>query len=172
MLGHHDPDGPCKALTLGADDAMAAPVHLPELTARLAARLRRAPTDGHQREAVWRQELMFDILEELSAALRSDSIVETLVRRVGLALEAVALLLPTGITLGALRTRGGSPGEARLPEISGWISIATRRSAKRSAPGSTVFIPDLEAHPLFEEIRTLWQELGVTRTCEASPSFR
>ncbi|HMV31137.1 MAG TPA: hypothetical protein PKA50_03370, partial [Gemmatimonadales bacterium] len=87
VLGEHDPDGAAKALLMGADDAMMAPVHLQELTARVGARLRRNGTPVPEREVVWRQELMFDILEELSSALRSDTIVETLVRRVGLALE-------------------------------------------------------------------------------------
>jgi two-component system, cell cycle response regulator len=35
-----DPDAPAAALALGADDALAAPVHLPELCARLQARIR------------------------------------------------------------------------------------------------------------------------------------
>ena len=69
-----------------ADDAMAAPIHLPELMARIGARLRPLSATEDRTQA-WRQELMFDILEEMSAALRSDAIVETLVRRVGVALE-------------------------------------------------------------------------------------
>lgn len=161
VLAHHDPDGPCQALTMGADDAVAAPVHLPELTARLAARLRRAPADGQQREVAWRQELMFDILEELSAALRSDTIVETLVRRVGLALELprCSFLLASpweryGKVVAVLEkptTRDLRVDLNRYPEI---------REALRTE--KTVFMPDLQAHPFFDEIRTLWQELGVS----------
>jgi diguanylate cyclase (GGDEF)-like protein len=40
-----DPDAPARALALGADDAVAGPVHLPELCARLQARIRQRP-DG------------------------------------------------------------------------------------------------------------------------------
>jgi two-component system, cell cycle response regulator len=161
VLGHQDPEGAFKAMTMGADDAVVAPVHLPELAARVSARLRRAPGSGEEREAAWRQELMFDILEELSSALRSDTIVETLVRRVGLALELsrCSFLLASpwerfGRVIAVLEkpsTRDLRVDLHRYPEI---------REALRTE--KTVFIPDLEAHPFFEEIRALWRELGVS----------
>jgi two-component system cell cycle response regulator len=161
ILGMPDPDGTSAALTMGADDALVAPVHMPELMARLAARLRRAPAGAVEREAAWRQELMFDILEELSASLRSDAIVETLVRRVGLALELprCSFLLASpweryGRVVAVLEkpsTRDLRVDLYRYPEI---------REALRTE--KTVFIPDLEAHPFFSEIRALWTELGVS----------
>jgi diguanylate cyclase (GGDEF)-like protein len=40
LLSDQDPDGPAAALALGAADALAAPVHLPELCARLYARIK------------------------------------------------------------------------------------------------------------------------------------
>jgi diguanylate cyclase (GGDEF)-like protein len=40
VLSTDDPDGPAAALALGAVDALAAPVHLPELCARLSFRIR------------------------------------------------------------------------------------------------------------------------------------
>jgi diguanylate cyclase (GGDEF)-like protein len=45
LLSSNDPDGPTAALALGAVDALATPVHLPELCARLQVRIRehRAP---------------------------------------------------------------------------------------------------------------------------------
>jgi two-component system cell cycle response regulator len=42
LLSTSDPDGPAEALTQGAADALAAPIHLPELCARLHARIREA----------------------------------------------------------------------------------------------------------------------------------
>jgi two-component system cell cycle response regulator len=161
ILSQPDQEGPSRALAMGADDALAAPVHLTELTARLAARLRRLPGNGRERGAAWRQELMFDILEELSASLRSDAIVETLVRRVGLALELprCSFLLASpweryGRVVAVLEkpaTRDLRVDLYRYPEI---------REALRTE--KTVFIPDLESHPFFEEIRLLWKELGVS----------
>ena len=161
LLGGRDSDGPYKALTMGADDAIPAPVHLPELIARIGARLRRIPGDARDREVVWRQELMFDILEELSAALRSENIVETLVRRVGVALELsrCSFLLASpweryGRVVAVLEkpsTRDLRVDLYRYPEI---------REALRTE--KTVFIPDLESHPFFEELRPLWKDLGVS----------
>lgn len=40
LLSTSDPDGPALALSQGASDALAAPIHLPELCARLHARIR------------------------------------------------------------------------------------------------------------------------------------
>jgi len=40
VISSPDPDGPAAALALGAADALLAPVHLPELCARLSARIR------------------------------------------------------------------------------------------------------------------------------------
>ncbi|HEX5576449.1 MAG TPA: diguanylate cyclase, partial [Gemmatimonadales bacterium] len=40
LLASNDPEGPAAALALGAVDALAAPVHLPELCARLLLRIR------------------------------------------------------------------------------------------------------------------------------------
>ena len=161
VLAEPDPDGAHRALLMGADDAMVAPVHLPELTARLGARLRRAPVDSGEREVAWRQELMFDILEELSASIRSDAIVETLVRRVGLALELprCSFLLASpweryGRVVAVCEkpaTRDLRVDLYRYPEV---------REALRTE--RTVFIPDLEEHLFFEEIRPLWKELGVS----------
>jgi two-component system cell cycle response regulator len=161
VLAERDPDAPYKALAMGADDAMVAPVSLPELIARLGARLRRTPLDSAEREVAWRQELMFDILEELSASIRSDAIVETLVRRVGIALELprCSFLLASpweryGRVVAVCEkpaTRDLRVDLYRYPEI---------REALRTE--RTVFIPDLEEHLFFEEIRPLWKELGVS----------
>lgn len=161
VLSQPDPEGPFRALAMGADDAVAPPIHLPELVARLGARLRGAPTGGEERQALWRHELMFDILEELSSTIRSDAIVETLVRRVGLALELPRcsfLLASPWERYGRVVAVAEHPQARdlrvdlyRYPEI---------REALRTE--RTVFIPDLEVHPFFEEIRTLWKDLGVT----------
>ncbi len=161
LLSEPDRDGPWKALGMGADDALAAPIHLAELTARITARLRRAPADGSEREAVWRQELMFDILEELSASLQSEGIVETLVRRVGLALELPRcsfLMASPWERYGRVVAIMEQPTARdlrvdlyRYPEI---------REALRTE--KTVFIPDLENHTFFEELKPLWEDLGVS----------
>lgn len=161
ILTEPDREGPGKALAMGADDAVISPVHLPELSARLAARLRRLPANGSERSVAWRQQLMFDILEELSAALRSEAIVETLVRRVGLALElprcSFLLASPSeryGRVVAVLEkpaTRDLRVDLYRYPEI---------REALRTE--RTVFIPDFESHAYYDEVRSVWKDLGVS----------
>ncbi|HWA15435.1 MAG TPA: diguanylate cyclase [Gemmatimonadales bacterium] len=161
LLSHSERDGQWKALGMGADDVMTAPVHMPELLARIGARLRHVPVDAAEREAVWRQELMFDILEELSASLQSEGIVETLVRRVGLALELprCSFLLASpweryGRVVAAMEqptSRNLRVDLYRYPEI---------REALRTE--KTVFIPDLASHAFYEELQPLWQDLGVS----------
>jgi two-component system cell cycle response regulator len=161
IVGSAEAEDVARVLAMGADDAVSARTPLPEIAARVAARLRRREGIRPDGEAAWRQELMFDILEELSASLRSDTIVETLVRRVGLALE----LPKCSFILAAPEERYGRvvavcerPATRdirvdlhRYPEI---------REALRT--GRTVFIPDLETHPLFRTILPLWRELGVS----------
>ncbi|MDF3052853.1 MAG: hypothetical protein K0S19_958 [Geminicoccaceae bacterium] len=54
VIADPDPDAPAAALCLGAEDAVAAPVHLPELCARVRARIREKlrPASGVQLEPV------------------------------------------------------------------------------------------------------------------------
>ncbi len=76
-----DPDAPGVALALGADDALSAPVHLPELCARLQARIRdrqapqRTPYEADVRET------LRDLVAEARTMLQPDEIVVALVRR-------------------------------------------------------------------------------------------
>ncbi|HMV33172.1 MAG TPA: diguanylate cyclase [Gemmatimonadales bacterium] len=160
LLADPDPEGVTRALLLGADDALAAPIHLSELVARLGARLRTQPAPGQERASLWRQELMFDILEELSASIRSDSIVETLVRRVGLALELPRcsfLLASPWERYGRVVAVAERP-EARDLRVDLYRYPEIREALRTE---KTVFIPDLEQHAFFEEIRPVWQDLGV-----------
>jgi diguanylate cyclase (GGDEF)-like protein len=57
VLSGSDPDGPAAALAMGAADALAAPVHLPELCARLSFRIR-------ERRAETQDTPSSDILEQ------------------------------------------------------------------------------------------------------------
>jgi len=160
ILADPDPDGPYRALQYGADDALASPVHLAELNARLHARLRGRRLAEESELDVRNRELMFDILQDVSAAFRSEEIVETLVRRVGAALElarcSFVLALPGeqfGRVIAAFEdpaTRDLRVDFRRYPEIV--EALRTERP---------VFIPDLQSHPLFQEVRPIWVSQGV-----------
>src|SRR5205823_5909938 len=59
------------------------PVHFGELRARIDADLRIRRDVQEAREALRTRDLLFDIFQEVSAALRAEEIFQTLVRRVG-----------------------------------------------------------------------------------------
>jgi diguanylate cyclase (GGDEF)-like protein len=161
VLGSGDRDGPTKALALGADDAVAAPVNLVELNARLRARLRTRADTQSAKASLRSRELMFDILQEVSTVLRSDEIIETLVRRVGLALELAHcsfIVAAPGERFGRVAAVCESPATRdlrvdlnRYPEIQ--EALRTERP---------VLVPEVATHPLFDEIRPLWADQGIS----------
>lgn len=157
LLASEHPDGALSALRLGASEAMSAPVHLAELCVRVEARLRgRASLDAHRRERRVNG-LMFDIFAEVSTAIRPDEILQTLVRRVGAALDLAHcsfLLTPPGESTGRVVAAYESAGIrdltvdlARYPEVQ--EAVRTERP---------VYIPDVHTHPLFTETRGRWAE--------------
>jgi diguanylate cyclase (GGDEF)-like protein len=84
------PDAAAAALALGADDAVAAPIHLPELCARLHARIRdRQCPRGTIREGAVRRSLDV-LLGEGRMMLRPDELVLALVRRLARAFDLAA----------------------------------------------------------------------------------
>jgi len=86
LMAGSDADAPAAALALGADDALAAPVHLPELCARLHARIRdRQYPRGTPREGAVRRSL--ERLVGEGPGLRPDEIVLALVRRLARAFD-------------------------------------------------------------------------------------
>jgi diguanylate cyclase (GGDEF)-like protein len=80
-------DGVARALALGAADAMAAPVNLPELGARLEARLRNRDEVRRAVGAGTLQSGLFLAIEAIAAAQRPEEMLETLVHRLGEALD-------------------------------------------------------------------------------------
>ena len=144
------------ALQAGAQDAMPTPVHFGELRARIDAdlRLRRDVLDA--RDALRTRDLLFDIFQEVSAALRADEIFQTLVRRVGQAFgltHCSFVLTAPGEDKGRVVAVYENPTIRdlrveleRYPEIQ--EAIRTERP---------VIIHDVHDHPLFETIRKRWQ---------------
>ncbi|HEY3013055.1 MAG TPA: diguanylate cyclase [Gemmatimonadales bacterium] len=78
VLSTANPDAPAAALALGAADALVAPVHLPELCARLYARIREHRQPDSQTEEVANGRAPADT----RAALQPDQGLEVLERRV------------------------------------------------------------------------------------------
>jgi diguanylate cyclase (GGDEF)-like protein len=90
LIGAGDPDAPAAALAFGADDALAAPIHLPELCARLHARIRdRQYPRGTVREGAVRRALE-GLVAEGRMMLRPDEVVLALVRRLARAFDLIS----------------------------------------------------------------------------------
>jgi two-component system cell cycle response regulator len=87
VFATEDRDAPAAALALGAADALASPIHLPDLCARLAARIRerqapfRTPYETQVRDS------LRDLVAEARSPLQPDEIALALVRRLARALE-------------------------------------------------------------------------------------
>ncbi|MEO8201918.1 MAG: diguanylate cyclase [Gemmatimonadota bacterium] len=157
LVSHGDAESATKVLGMGAADVMLGPLHLPEVIARVHARIRGRTDVVGMRESSEQQELLFDIFQEASGALRPDEIVQTLVRRVGEALNLARcsfVLTPAGEQMGRVMAVFENPTVRdiqvdlnRYPEI-----LEAVRTEK------PVFIPDVQEHPLFRGVRERWSE--------------
>jgi len=148
------------ALQAGAQDAMASPVHFGELRARIDADLRARREVQEARDALRTRDLLFDIFQEVSAALRADEIFQTLVRRVGQAFgltHCSFVLTAPGEDKGRVVAVYENPAIRdlrveleRYPEIQ--EAIRTERP---------VIIHDVREHPLFDTIRRHWVQQAI-----------
>ena len=154
VLGSPDREGPTRALGFGADDALASPLHLPELSARVEARARRRVGDrvaGNGRV----QELLLDLVEHAWVHRRLAEVLDVMVDRISRTLPRweAAFVLATE-SVGGARIVAGSRGAAsrdvrldveRYPEL-----------AEALRTGRPVVIPDVQSDPLFEAARRRW----------------
>lgn len=157
LLADGGADAVAEALEGGARDAMTSPVHFGELRARIDADLRLRRELHEAREALRTRDLLFDIFQEVSSALRADEIFQTLVRRVGHAFgltHCSFVLTAPGEDKGRVVAVYENPAIRdlrveleRYPEIQ--EAIRTERA---------VLIADVHEHPLFESIRRRWAQ--------------
>jgi GGDEF domain-containing protein len=136
LLSATDPELPGVALTLGADDAMTAPIHFGELCARIHARIRdrQAPSRTPYEHDV--RETLKGLVAEASAALHPDEIVLALVRRLARAFDLAACAF---VNVGA-DGEGRVVAELGLPDIRERLDlrshpeIATALRTRRPVP--------------------------------------
>ena len=160
LLGEGRASAATEALLAGARDAIVAPVHLPELRARLDVHMQTRAETREAQEALRARDLLFDIFQEVSSALRPDEIFQTLVRRVGQAFglsHCSFVLTSPGDDKGRAVAVYENPAIrdlrvdlSRYPEIQ--EAIRTERP---------VVIHDVHEHPLFASIRQQWTEQQV-----------
>jgi len=155
------------ALLAGATDALRGPIDLEELGARVSADVRARGELAEAREALRSRDLLFDIFQEVSAALRADDIFQTLVRRVGQAFgltHCSFVLTAPGEDQGRVVAVYENPAIRdlrveldRYPEIQ--EAIRTERP---------VVITDVHEHPLFASIRERWQQQRIEVNVQAA----
>ena len=173
LLDGGNAEGAAGVLSAGANDVMRAPVDLQELHARLDAELRLREEVRGARDALRARDLLFDIFQEVSAALRAEEIFQTLVRRVGQAFgltHCSFVLTAAGENKGRVVAVYENPAIRdlrveldRYPEI--LEAIRTERP---------VVVHDVQEHPLFDSIRRHWsqQQIAVNvQSAVALPVF-
>ena len=173
LLDRVGPEAVGAVLGAGARDVLRAPVDLGELRARIDADVRLRAELREAREALRARDLLFDIFQEVSAALRADEIFQTLVRRVGHAFgltHCSFVLTAPGEEQGRVVAVYENPAIRdlrvhleRYPEIQ--EALRTERP---------VVIHDVQEHPLFESIRKHWlqQQIDVNvQSAVAIPVF-
>jgi diguanylate cyclase (GGDEF)-like protein len=157
-----DQDAAAAALAQGADDALTAPIHFPELSARLEARIR----DRQAPRRTFREDRIRQSLEQLvirsQPALRPDEVVWALVRRLARAFDLArcSLVLTTpGPDQGRVVAEAQAEGAldridlTRYPEIS--EAVKTRR---------VVAMPDIEAGAGDRTPRTMVLPVPLSKT--------
>ncbi len=171
VLASPDREGPARALALGADDALASPVHLPELAARVEARSRRRPRpadrNGHGRT----QEIMLDLLEQSRAGRRPDELLGSMVRRLARMLpgwDASFVAADDSETAAPRVLAEPASGEShelrldleRYPEV-----------AEALRTGRPVIVADVQTDPLFDGVRRRWAYAGNEPPVRAVAAF-
>jgi two-component system cell cycle response regulator len=157
----------------GANDALAAPVDLGELRARLDRLLEVRRYLREVRETLRSRDLLFDIFQEVSAALRAEEIFQTLVRRVGQALglaHCSFVLTSPGEAFGRVVAVYEDPSVRDLRvELSRYPEIEEALRTERP-----VVVQNVMEHPLFAQVRERWaaQSVDVNVRCAvALPVF-
>ncbi|HXF95190.1 MAG TPA: diguanylate cyclase [Gemmatimonadales bacterium] len=167
LVSDGGPEAVTEALVAGAQDAMHTPIHLGELRARIDALTRMRAEIQEARDALRSRDLLFDIFQEVSSALRAEEIFQTLVRRVGQAFgltHCSFVLTSPGEQQGRVVAVYENPAIRdlrvdleRYPEI--LEAIRTERP---------VVIQDVQEHPLFETIRQRWVEQRIDVNVQAA----
>jgi diguanylate cyclase (GGDEF)-like protein len=160
VLNRGDAEAVTRMLGLGASDVMVSPGHLPEIIARAHARIKgRTDVDG-MRQSSEQHELLFDIFQEASGALRPDEIVQTLVRRIGEALNLARcsfVLTPAGEQVGRVLAVFENPTVRDLQvDLTRYPEIVEAVRTERP-----VVVSDVQEHPLFQSVRQRWSDQHV-----------
>ncbi len=139
-----------RALSLGARDAMVAPIHLPELSARVVARLRGTRDGFRATSSSNSQAQLFAVFKNIALAARPEEMIQILVRGVAesLGVGHCACLLPLD------PERGRAVAVAEQPDVRATeVPLSEYPEVRHAAAvGRTAYIPSVTDHPLFERL--------------------
>ena len=136
-----------RALSLGAIDVMVAPIQLPELVARIIARLRGVRDGFRSPDSHAGQAQLFSVFQEVALSARPEEMLQVLVRGVARSLGAdhCACLFSIDARRGRV-IAVAERAEVRNVEV----DLAEYPEVRHAAStGRTAFIPDVVQHPLF-----------------------
>jgi diguanylate cyclase (GGDEF)-like protein len=149
------PEAVTEALVAGALDAVQASTYPGELRARIDSLIRVRAELSDARDALRSRDLLFDIFQDVSSALRTDEIFQTLVRRVGQAFRLTHcsfVITSPGEDKGRVVAVYENPAIRDLRvELGNYPEIL---EAIRTA--RPVVVQDVHEHPLFDAIRKHW----------------
>ena len=150
-----------RVLEAGAGDVIPGPVHLPEITARLQARVAGCRDTARAMALTDQASRLFDIFQDIAVAFRPEEIVHTLVQRVGDVLglaHCACIFTSVGRDEGRMIAVHENPKVRDVPiDLTRYPEVV---EAVRSA--GTVFVPDVATHPFFLKARVRSQQAGVT----------
>lgn len=154
------PEDVVRALALGASDAMTAPIHLPELCARLMLRVRTRVESASSTQHTESTNRLFEAFQDICSALRPEEILETLVQRLGVTMHVrhlSCILTPPDSREGrAVAVFEDPRARDMVIDLEKYPEIVEAVQSER-----TVFVPDLHRSPLFESTRERWRATGV-----------
>jgi diguanylate cyclase (GGDEF)-like protein len=162
LFAASDPDAAAAALAQGADDALAPPVHFPELSARLEARIR----DRQAPRRTLREDRIRQSLEQLVSqsqpGFRPDEVVWTLVRRLARAFDlarcSLVLTMP-GPDQGRVVAEAGAEAAVDRIDLSRYPEIGEAVKTRRA-----VAMPDIEAAVGDQTLRTMVLPVPLSNT--------
>ena len=136
-----------RALAAGAIDAMVAPVHLPELVARVVARLRGVRDGFRAASSNNGQAQLFSVFHEVALAARPEEMLQILVRSIAKSLGVAHCACIFTVD----HRRGRLVAVAERSEVRNLeVDLAEYPEVRHAAATErTAFIPDGMQHPLF-----------------------
>lgn len=170
LLQAADRNGIVRVLDAGAADVLSGPTHLPELAARLHARVTGAAEALRAISLTHQTSRLFDIFQDIAVAFRPEEILHTLVQRMGDALglpHCACIFATPGQDEGRLVALLENPKVRDIPvDLTRYPEVV---EAVRTA--TTVFVPDVTTHPFFLRARARWQQTGVTMDARSTAAI-